>query len=346
MSDTIRQSVALRTPWPTIDPFLFTVHHLDHYPPADGRLGPGTALDGRRLGADFAGIDGWNMYHGDAVPGFPSHPHRGFETVTFVRRGLVDHADSLGASARYGRGDVQWLTAGAGIQHSEMFPLLDPEGPNTLELFQIWVNLPAADKMATPHFTMFWDHQIPRVTTTDDDGRTAVVTVVAGEVAGATAPPPPPDSWASKDRSAFGLWLVELDAGARVELPAAPDDEVVRTLYLFDGEGLAVNGERVEASSANLVDPDARLELAAGADTPVQVLVLQGRPIGEPVAQSGPFVMNTQDEVRQAYDDFGRTRFGGWPWTTSDPTHGPEPERFALHADGRLDRPEPAGPSV
>jgi hypothetical protein len=121
---------------------------------------------------------------------------------------------------------------------------------------------------------------------------------------------------------------------------------VVRTLYLFDGEGLAVNGERVEASSANLVDPDARLELAAGADTPVQVLVLQGRPIGEPVAQSGPFVMNTQDEVRQAYDDFGRTRFGGWPWTTSDPTHGPEPERFALHADGRLDRPEPAGPSV
>jgi redox-sensitive bicupin YhaK (pirin superfamily) len=184
------------------------------------------------------------------------------------------------------------------------------------------------------------------VTTIDDGGRAAVITVVAGEVAGATAPPPPPDSWASKDGSAFGLWLVELDAGATVELPAAPDDEVVRTLCFFDGEGLTVDGERVEASSANLVDPEARLELAATTDVPVQVLVMQGRPIGEPVAQSGPFVMNTHDELRQAYDDYRRTGFGGWPWSTADPTHGPEPDRFALHADGRLDRPEPAGPSI
>jgi redox-sensitive bicupin YhaK (pirin superfamily) len=346
MSDTIRQSISLRTPWPTIDPFLFTVHHLDHYPAADSRLGPDAALDGRQLGADFAGVDGWNMYHGDAVPGFPSHPHRGFETVTFVRRGLVDHADSLGASARYGRGDVQWLTAGAGIQHSEMFPLLDRDGPNTLELFQIWVNLPAADKMVDPHFTMFWDHQIPRVTTIDDQGRAAVITVVAGEVADATPPPPPPDSWASKAGSAFGLWLVELDAGGWVEPPAAPHDEVVRTVYFFDGQGLGINGEQVEPSSANLVDPCAGLTFAATADAPVQVLVLQGRPIGEPVAQSGPFVMTTQDELQRAFADFRRTQFGGWPWPTPDPTHGPEPERFALHADGRLDRPEPAGPHL
>jgi len=344
MSDTIRQSVPLGAPpWPTVDPFLFCVHHLDHYPAADGRLRPDAGLGGRQIGADFAGVDGWNMYHGDTVPGFPAHPHRGFETVTFVRRGLVDHADSLGATARYGGGDVQWLTAGTGIQHSEMFPLIDPEGPNTLELFQIWVNLPAADKMAEAHFTMFWDHQIPRVTVTDDDGRTSTVTVVAGDVLGASAPPPPPASWASKAEAAFALWLVELDPGATVELPAAPDGDVVRTLYLFDGDGLVLNGETVRASTASVVDPEVALVLTAPADTPAQVLLMQGRPIGEPVAKYGPFVMNTEAEIRQAFEDYRRTEFGGWPWSSPDPTHGDEPDRFALHADGRVDRPEPAG---
>ena len=89
------------------------------------------------------------MYHGHVVPGFPPHPHRGFETVTFVRRGLIDHSDSLGAAARFGRGDVQWLTAGGGIVHSEMFPLLDRDGPNPLELFQIWLNLPPTTSWST-----------------------------------------------------------------------------------------------------------------------------------------------------------------------------------------------------
>ena len=107
------------------------------------------------------------MYHGKTVPGFPSHPHRGFETVTIVRRGRVDHSDSLGASARFGDGDVQWLTAGRGIVHAEMFPLLDMAAPNPLELFQIWLNLPARSKMVEPYFTMFWGPTIPRVRLTD-----------------------------------------------------------------------------------------------------------------------------------------------------------------------------------
>src|SRR4051812_6845288 len=148
-------------PWPTFDPFLFCVHHHDRYPAGNTELGPLASLAGRNLGEDFAGKDGWSMYHGEVVPGFPRHPHRGFETVTVTRRGYIDHSDSLGATARYGEGDVQWLTAGAGIAHAEMFPLLEQGAENPTELFQIWLNLPARSKFAKPYFSMFWDSRIP-----------------------------------------------------------------------------------------------------------------------------------------------------------------------------------------
>ena len=163
MSSPVLQTVPLGFQWPTIDPFLFCVHHLDHYPAGNADLGPVAPLDGR---ADRQRLRRRSTAGGCTtaarVPGFPVHPHRGFETITFVRQGLIDHADSLGAAARYGRGDVQWMTAGKGILHAEMFPLLDRDGPNPAELFQIWLNLPAADKMVDPHFTMLWDQDIPR----------------------------------------------------------------------------------------------------------------------------------------------------------------------------------------
>src|SRR5436190_11448224 len=154
MTDVVLETAPLGFPWATRDPFLFCVHHDDAYPAGNEELGPRASLDGRNLGMDFEGKDGWRMYHGEVVPGFPQHPHRGFETVTIVRRGYIDHSDSLGAAARFGMGDVQWLTAGAGVVHSEMFPLLDAHGPNTLELFQIWLNLPGKDKLVAPYFTM------------------------------------------------------------------------------------------------------------------------------------------------------------------------------------------------
>ena len=177
--DVILQTVPLGAPpWPTIDPFLFCVHHVDAYPSGNLHLGPDAPLGGRTIGQDFANVDGWNMYHGSVVPGFPSHPHRGFETITYVRRGLVDHSDSLGAAARYGRGDVQWMTAGKGIQHAEMFPLLDQDGDNPMELFQIWLNLPAEDKMVEPSYKMLWDGEIPRVPV-DGEGEITVIAVAA-----------------------------------------------------------------------------------------------------------------------------------------------------------------------
>src|SRR4029453_6091454 len=242
MSSPVIQTIPLGFQWQTVDPYLFCVHHLDHYPAGNERLGPAAPLAGRPLGQDFEGIAGWRMYHGTGAPGAPQHPHRGFETITFVRRGLIDHSDSLGATARYGRGDVQWMTAGGGIVHAEMFPLVSRDEPNTLELFQIWMNLPAVDKMVEPHFTMLWDHDIPRHVATGADGRTVEVTVIAGELAGHAPPPPPPHSWAARADADVAMWHAQFDPGGRWTMPPAPSADTVRTLYVFDGSGLSVDG--------------------------------------------------------------------------------------------------------
>ena len=284
MSSPVIQTVPLGFQWQTVDPYLFCVHHLDRYPPGNDRLGPAASLAGRPLGQDFEGIDGWRMYHGTEVPGFPQHPHRGFETITFVRRGLIDQSDSLGAAARYGRGDVQWMTAGSGIVHAEMFPLVARDEPNTVELFQIWMNLPAADKMVEPHFTMLWDHDIPRHVVTDTDGATVDITVVAGELGGQLPPSPPPHSWAARADSDVAIWHARFDPGGRWTLPRARTSDTLRTLYVFDGSGLTVDGHVLAGSTGAVVNASAPLELVAGAGA-VELLVLQGRPIGEPVAR-------------------------------------------------------------
>jgi redox-sensitive bicupin YhaK (pirin superfamily) len=340
VTDPVLQTVPLGFQWPTADPFLFCVHHLDTYPAADEHMGPAASLAGREIGSDFAGIDGWRMYHGTTVPGFPQHPHRGFETVTFVRQGFVDHSDSLGATARFGRGDVQWLTAGRGVVHSEMFPLLDTEGANPCELFQIWLNLPAADKMVDPYFTMLWNEDLPRHVVLDGDGRRAEVTVIAGELAGLVPPPPPPDSWASRREADLAIWHLVLDPGAQLELPAARSPESVRTLYVFEGSVL-VGDHEIDAPTGAVLRVDETVGIAAGTRG-AEALVLQGRPIGEPVAQHGPFVMNDRAGIEQAFADYRDTGFGGWPWPADDPVHGRDAERFARRADGGTERPDRA----
>ncbi len=339
-SDAVLQIEPLGFPWETIDPFLFCVYHDDAYPKGNGAFGPAASLAGRQMGSDFAGKDGWRMYHGMAVPGFPSHPHRGFETVTIVRKGLTDHSDSLGAAARFGGGDVQWLTAGRGIVHAEMFPLLDEAGSNPLELFQIWLNLPAKSKMAEPHFTMFWSEDIPHMRSVDAEGRESIVSCIAGRLSAdpATSPlPPPPDSWASQPESDLAIWTLKLARGARTTLPPAAGRDTRRKLYFFKGASVSVDGRRVADRAAIELRADRAVELVNG-DTESELLMLQGRPIGEKVAQYGPFVMNTEQELRQAFADYERTQFGGWPWPDAAPVHGADPVRFARHADGRVER--------
>ncbi len=326
-------------PWQTLDPFLFCVYHDDAYPKGNGKFGPAASLAGRQLGSDFAGKDGWRMYHGQTVPGFPAHPHRGFETVTIVRKGLIDHSDSLGATARFGGGDVQWLTAGRGIVHSEMFPLLDTDGSNPLELFQIWLNLPAASKMAEPHFTMFWSQDIPHHVFPDEHGRLTEVACIAGRLAGAEAGAllaPPPNSWAARSESDLAIWTVAMAPSAHWMLPPAEGAGTRRTLYFFKGDAISVAGQRIAHPAAIEVDARLPIEIVNGTQAS-EFLILQGRPIGEAVAQAGPFVMNTEQELQQAFADYRRTQFGGWPWPDSAPVHGRERLRFARHADGRVE---------
>ncbi|WP_373047520.1 pirin family protein [Vulgatibacter sp.] len=324
-------------PWKTLDPFLFCVHHDDAYPAGNEQFGPAASLAGREIGRDFGGKDGWSMYHGEVVPGFPRHPHRGFETVTVVRKGLIDHADSLGAGARYGDGDVQWLTAGAGINHAEMFPLLDRTAPNPVDFFQIWVNLPRASKMAQPHFSMFWSDEVPRIVAEDAGGGSTEITVVAGQLGDRRAPQPPPDSWAARAEADVAIWSIRMSPGARWTLPAARPG-TNRRLYFFRGEGLQVAGRAVAAQHSVDLLGERAVTLQSGASG-AELLLLQGRPIGEPVVKYGPFVMNSQEEIRETIAAYRQTGFGGWPWGRSDPVHGAEEGRFARLIDGRIVRP-------
>jgi quercetin 2,3-dioxygenase len=337
-TSAIIQQRPLGFTWDTVDPFLLCVHHDDAYPRGNGRLGPDASLAGRDIGQDFVGKDGWRMYHGQTIPGFPSHPHRGFETVTIVRKGFIDHADSLGAAARFGDGDVQWLTAGRGVVHSEMFPLLRTDRENPLELFQIWLNLPASKKMAEPHFTMFWSEDIPRHVSVDAQGRTTEITVIAGHlpvVQGANPPlPPPPHSWAATPAADVAIWTIKMAPNAQWTLPAAANAATRRNLYFFEGARVTIDGKAITEHAAFELRPMQAVQLINGNESS-EFLLLQGRPINETVVQSGPFVMNSPQEIAQAFADYSRTRFGGWPWPDTAPVHGNDYRRFATYADGQ-----------
>lgn len=321
--------------WETADPFLFCVHHEDAFPKGNEVMGPVTSLSGRHLGDDFIIKDGFRMYHGKTVPGFPGHPHRGFETITVVRKGLVDHADSMGAAGRYGDGDVQWMTAGKGVQHSEMFPLLHTDRENPMELFQIWLNLPAKHKMVEPHFKMLWRESIPNVVHVDKAGKETRVEVIAGKLNDIAATAPPPDSWAADPQHEVAVWNIKMQPGATWVLPKASVG-VNRTLYFYEGQSLQLADESLSSYRAVDLRPDVDVTLQAS-EMPVSILLLQGKPIGEPVMQYGPFVMNTKEEINQAFEDYHKDQFGGWPWPRYDQVHARDRRRFAKHADGKLE---------
>lgn len=336
ITDMIHPSIlnieSLSSPWKTQDPFIFCAYHNDKYPGGNESFGPNVSLKGRNIGSDFSNKDGWSMYHGEKVPGFPVHPHSGFETVTIVNKGLADHSDSLGAFGRFGNGDVQWMTAGKGIQHSEMFPLLNKTS-NHLELFQIWLNLPEKSKKVDPHYKMLWNNDIPIINITDINGKETEVKIIAGNLKDAFAVQPTPNSWAADTDNLVQIWTIKIPTQGSFKIELEKSD-VTRSLFFYSGDSVLINSTEVNVNHLIELDSNHSIEIEnVGSDA--YFLFLQGKPINEPVVNYGPFVATSQAALRETMQVYQQTNFGGWPWESSEPVHGSEIIRFSQLKDGR-----------
>jgi redox-sensitive bicupin YhaK (pirin superfamily) len=265
----------VRRPFPVgaleqIDPFLL----LDHMGPVD--YSPGEAK------------------------GAPDHPHRGFETVTYLLEGEMEHEDSAGNRGRLTAGDVQWMTAGAGVVHSEMpSRRLQIEG-GRLHGFQIWVNLPRADKMVAPRYQEVPSSQIPEVEL--DEGKVHV-RLVAGSAFDREG--------AVETHTPIEYFHVTVQPGGAVDVPAPQTMNAV--VYVIGGHGQVAGTTTAAESDLVVLERDGdsfRLDVPADATEAFDVLVLAGEPLGEPMARYGPFVMNTRAELAQAVDDFNAGRLG------------------------------------
>jgi redox-sensitive bicupin YhaK (pirin superfamily) len=298
---------------------------------------------------------------------------RGFETLTLVQEGTVDHTDSLGAAGRYGcvhatcivrtlahwkpashrsgdghAGDLQWMTAGSGCVHGENFPLVHSDKPNTMRLFQIWINLPPESKMAQPTYVMRWAEEMRFLRGSGGAECQVAVGTLGGVAAGGASPPP--DSWGADPAHDVGVFLATLPPGGALTLPPAVVSAANRMAYIVEGPTDAARAAKVTVGGAPAprgraaftLRADAACELRNdnGDGESAQVLVLQGVPIGAPVSQRGPFVMNTQQELNQAFEDYRRTQFGGWPWKEDAVIFARDQARFAdiVAADGTKTR--------
>lgn len=337
MNKSIISSGSLEFRLPVKSPFIITAHHLDYYPEGNSDMGPKEYLKNQNIGDDFNLKAPWRMYYGDTIPGFPVHPHRGFETVTIVEQGFVDHTDSLGGTGRYGEGDVQWLTTGAGIQHCEMFPLLNEDKANTMELFQIWLNLPSKSKMNKPHYKMLWKEDIPVISEIDSKGNTTKVKLISGKYKDSEALSPPPDSWAFDKENNVNIWIIDMESEAEFTLRET-SETAGRMVYFYEGENLYIDDEFLESKSYAELVPNMSITFKNG-KSPSKILLLEGEPINEPVAAMGPFVMNTKEEIIQASRDYRETEFGGWPWNIGGPVNPIDSGRFAKFSDGTIEYP-------
>jgi redox-sensitive bicupin YhaK (pirin superfamily) len=230
---------------------------------------------------------------GEAV-GAPDHPHRGFETVTYLLAGEMEHADSAGHRGRLGPGDVQWMTAGRGIVHSEMPSRVMQQQGGRMHGFQLWVNLPARDKMIAPRYQEIPRAAIPEAAT--PDGR-ALVHVIAGEALAAKA--------VIETQTPIGYLHWILSPGAFVEVPVPPDHAAF--VYVFEGT-VRIGGREAEDGQLAVLGDGNTVQLEA--DARAQALLLSGVPLREPVARYGPFVMNTEREIVEAVQAYQAGRLG------------------------------------
>lgn len=260
-----------------------------------GYSGPGVAQRSPFLMLDYAAPTTFSPNPGGRR-GVGQHPHRGFETVTIVYAGEVEHRDSTGQGGVIGPGDVQWMTAGSGILHEEFHSEAYSRSGGPFEMVQLWVNLPAKDKMTAPGYQAVLGSAIPEVALPDGVGR---VRVIAGDFDGAQGP--------ARTFTPMNVWDVRLVAGATARLPQA--DGWTTLLVVLDGT-VQINGEAVlrQAQMVTLSTEGEGVVIEANADA--KVLLLAGAPIDEPVVGYGPFVMNTQAEIAEAIRDFNAGKFG------------------------------------
>ncbi|HIE5096299.1 pirin family protein [Stenotrophomonas maltophilia] len=243
---------------------------------------------------DYAGP--YSFAPSDTPRGVGQHPHRGFETVTIVYEGEVAHRDSTGAGGTIGPGDVQWMTAASGILHEEFHSPDFSRRGGTLDMVQLWVNLPAGHKMGAPGYQTLLDAQIPSVNLPDGGGR---VRVIAGHFGGHAGP--------AQTHTPMDVWDIRLQRGHAAELPVADG----RTLALVVLKGtVRVNGGQPVGEAQLLTFDRSGEDVFVDADSDATLLLLSGEPIDEPVVGYGPFVMNSQDEIAQAVNDFNSGRFG------------------------------------
>lgn len=324
------------------DPFIFGANHYDQYPEGNERMEPKTYISGWQKGSDFNPNAPWRMYHGDKIPGFPQHPHRGFEIMTIVDEGYADHFDSKGTKGRYGNGDVQMMSAGSGILHSEMFPLVNDDKANTLRLFQIWINLPAKSKMTDPDYKMIWREQIPIARVKSESGNEVKIKVLLGEYYGVKAIGPLKHSWANDARSHMGIANIEMEPNTSFKLDSI-SETMNRFLFFYDGtENVKMNDRELSVGQMADLYGDEEVTISTG-DASAKFLLLEGEPINEPIVTYGPFVANSQQELQEAFNEYRRTEFGGWPWgeKESDIVIERDAGRFASYKFGEIvDRPQ------
>jgi hypothetical protein len=206
-----------------------------------------------------------------------------------------------------------------------------------LDFFQIWLNLPAKNKMAEPHFAMLWNKDIPKIKHRDVAGNETTIKIVAGQYGDTKGPTPPPKSWAAQAETQVGIWTIDLAPNASWTLPHTHVDSL-RALYLVDGNPVNIAGQDLDKKIQISLHPGAKVVIK-NSNHQNRLLLLQGLPINEPVVQHGPFVMNSREEIIEAFDDYRATQFGGWPWKGSDPTHGQSAQRFAKHPDNSKEEP-------
>ena len=317
----------IQSPLQVLDPFIIAMHHKDQYPMGNVKMEPVGYLPSWQVGQDFNPHVAWRMYHGEKIPGFPYHPHRGFETVTVVLEGFVDHFDSAGSKGRYGQGDVQWMSAGAGAMHSEMFPLLSQTEENPMELFQIWLNLSAKGKKTAPNYKMLWNENIPLIQEKDNNGNRYEIKLVAGKYKNFESVDPLPNSWAYDRKHHVGIWIIKLSPNAEITIPKV-SSTLNRMLYNIEGKGIQIEDKAISSHHCARLDGAENI-LVKNGNTNTLLLLLEGEPINEPVVAYGPFVMNTRQEIEQAIKDFRETEFGGWPWENPEPVNKLDDGRFA-----------------